>query len=484
MPKKLDPQAAIEIMRSMGLEPQTPYLNISRPWLCICMICGKEVSPSLWNIKTGKTKGCRFCNSKKKLNPQDAIRIMIEAGVNPIEPFKNIKHKWKCVCLICDKNVTPIFDNVRRGSKACRYCARKSVDPIDALAYMREIGFEPQEVYKGGGSPWKCICSRCGEVVYPKYSESKAKGHTCKHCAGLVVDPRSASEYMTKNGYIPLEEYPGSHKKWKCIHVDCNKTTYTTYNNIKSGWGGCSSCAPNAPLNPKEMHKFMISKKLVPLEPYPGSMKPWKCRCVNCGKDVSPTLSQLRNRGGRGCGYCAGKKTDKSEVIQKMLRAGFEPLSPFEKTQSPWKSKCLKCGEISFPRYKDVIHGGTECKYCTQRQFDYSTPSYLYIMYHSDFDSFKIGISNHDAKKNRVSDHKKNGWQPVKIYNFDTGKQSEICETDFFTWLRRVRLFQQHLLPEQMPQGGHTETVSADSITALEIQNKVEELMKGYRNTL
>jgi hypothetical protein len=33
-----------------------------------------------------------------------------------------------------------------------------------------------------------------------------------------------------------------------------------------------------------------------------------------------------------------------------------------------------------------------------------------------------------------------------------------------------------------MPQGGHTETVSGDSITVLEIQNKIEELMKGYRN--
>ena len=96
-----------------------------------------------------------------------------------------------------------------------------------------------------------------------------------------------------------------------------------------------------------------------------------------------------------------------------------------------------------------------------------------------DFDSIKVGISNHNAKKNRVSDHKKNGWQAVKIYNFETGKQAEICETDLFIWIRRVRLLQQHLLPDQMPQGGHTETVSADSITVIEIQNKIEELIKG-----
>jgi len=482
MPKKLDSQVAIQMMRSVGLEPQTPYLGISKPWLCKCMICGKRVSPSLWNIKTGSTKGCKFCNSKNRLNPQDAIKIMEEAGVKPVETFKNIKHKWECVCLTCGKKVTPIFDNVRRGSKACKYCARKSVDPIDALAYMREIGFEPQEEFKGGGTPWKCLCSKCGNEVYPRYSESKAKGHTCKYCAGLVVDPILASEFMTKNGYIPQETYQGSHKKWKCKHTECNKITYPTYNNIKSGWGGCSFCSPTAPLDPNQMHKFMISKKLLPLEPYPGSMKPWKCRCTNCGKDVAPTLSQIRNRGGGGCSYCAGKKTDKSEVIQRMRRSGFEPILPFEKSQTPWKSKCLKCGEISFPRYKDVIHGGTECKYCTQRQFDYSTPSYLYIVYHKDFDSIKVGISNHNAKKNRVSDHKKNGWQVVKIYNFETGKQSEICETDLFIWMRRVRLLQQHLLPEQMPQGREREYGRADTIKVLEIQNKIEEVMKDYRN--
>jgi len=36
---------------------------------------------------------------------------------------------------------------------------------------------------------------------------------------------------------------------------------------------------------------------------------------------------------------------------------------------------------------------------------------------------------------------------------------------------------------EQMPRTrGETETVSADSITVLEIQKKVEQLIKGYRN--
>lgn len=480
MPKKLDPKEAFKIMRSAGLEPQTPYANISKPWPCICMICGGKISPSLWNIKTGSTKGCRLCNSKKKLNSEDAIKIMIEAGVKPVEPFKNIKQKWKSLCLTCNKEISPIFDNVRRGSKACKYCARKSVDPVDALAYMREIGFEPQEVYKGGGIPWKCICSRCGQVVYPKYSESKAKGHTCKYCAELVVDPHLAAEFMIQKGYIPLGKYPGRHKKWKCRHTKCNKITYTTYGNIKTGWGGCRTCAPNAPLNPEEMHKFMLSKKLVPLEPYPGIMEPWKCRCSNCGKDVNPTLSQIRNRRGGGCAYCAGKKTDKSEVIQKMIKAGFEPLVPFDKSQTAWKSKCIKCGEISFPRYKDVIHRGTECKFCTQRQFDYGAPSYLYILYHEEFDSIKVGISNTDAKKNRIEDHMKNGWQLIKKYNFKTGKQCENCETDFFIWLRRVRLLQQHLMPEQMPKGGHTETVSGDSITVLEIQHKIEELIKSY----
>jgi hypothetical protein len=49
-------------------------------------------------------------------------------------------------------------------------------------------------------------------------------------------------------------------------------------------------------------------------------------------------------------------------------------------------------------------------------------------------------------------------------------------------WLRKELQFPIHLTFEMMPQRGHTETVNADSITVLEIQKKVEELIKGYRN--
>jgi hypothetical protein len=55
-------------------------------------------------------------------------------------------------------------------------------------------------------------------------------------------------------------------------------------------------------------------------------------------------------------------------------------------------------------------------------------------------------------------------------------------EKEVFNWIRNDLNLTQHLSIEQMPRTrGETETVSADSITVLEIQKKVEQLIKGYR---
>lgn len=51
-----------------------------------------------------------------------------------------------------------------------------------------------------------------------------------------------------------------------------------------------------------EARAIMLAHALEPLEPYPGSTRPWKSR-HSCGRIVSPTLGNVR--GGKGlCRYC------------------------------------------------------------------------------------------------------------------------------------------------------------------------------------
>ena len=52
----------------------------------------------------------------------------------------------------------------------------------------------------------------------------------------------------------------------------------------------------------------MLRAGIVPLEPYAGAMKPWNALCVTCGKDVAPTLHNVKSGRG-GCRYCAGFRT-------------------------------------------------------------------------------------------------------------------------------------------------------------------------------
>ena len=56
--------AAAAIMRAADLEPIEPYPGSGRPWLCICMVCGTEVSPRLNGIRQGQG-GCIDCGARR-----------------------------------------------------------------------------------------------------------------------------------------------------------------------------------------------------------------------------------------------------------------------------------------------------------------------------------------------------------------------------------------------------------------------------------
>ena len=63
------------------------------------------------------------------------------------------------------------------------------------------------------------------------------------------------------------------------------------------------------------------------------------------------------------------------------------------------------------------------------------------------------------------------------------GNDAWKVEVEVLKWLRKELKYPQHLTLEQMPRtGGQSETVSADSITVLELQKKVEQVLKHLKN--
>ena len=62
------------------------------------------------------------------------------------------------------------------------------------------------------------------------------------------------------------------------------------------------------------------------------------------------------------------KRLDEGEAISIMRSAGFEPLEPYKLIKDPWKSRCLKCGNICHPILNNVKSGQRGCPTCGAKE--------------------------------------------------------------------------------------------------------------------
>ena len=122
------------------------------------------------------------------------------------------------------------------------------------------------------------------------------------------------------------------------------------------------------PISEAAAKKMFLANSLKPLVPYVDSMTPWKSRCLVCKKIVSPNYNKVRQRGHQ-CGYCAGNLVDPKDAVALMKKSGFKTLVPYPGGNNPWKSQCLKCKKITYPRYSTTVKG-IGCKFCSKRAVD------------------------------------------------------------------------------------------------------------------
>ena len=371
---------------------------------------------------------------------------------------------------------------------------------------MLKAGFQPLEPYINGTTKWKTKCLKCSQIIYPMFQSVKA-GHGCRNCAykNQIVSKNNeklvgsknkvgskplkhevAEAIMVKAGLQPLETYVKNSHKWKCKCLKCGAIVHPRYQDIHRGGGGCRNCgnakmAKSKILSPEKVVKVMLDANLKPLEQYKGAIKRWKCKCLICNKIVYPSYSNVSmNRS--GCVYCSKQEIDPKDAVKRMIKANLKPLEPYESNRTKWKCECMKCGEIVYPKYSNVFSGSGGCIYCMETGFDYKKPATLYLISNKDLNSIKVGITNIEDRDRRLHTFRLRGWLVQKQFNFPVGKHASEIEAKVFKWLRKDLNLSVHLTAKLMPKtGGHTETVNADSITVIEIQNKIEEIIKGYR---
>jgi hypothetical protein len=113
---------------------------------------------------------------------------------------------------------------------------------------------------------------------------------------------------------------------------------------------------------------------LTPLEPYPGSNAPWRCRCKKCKSEVTPRFSTVVVRGLGGCNVCAKKaagekrrKKAEAEVLQSLAERNLAPLEPYKHALKPWRVQCLVCGN-KFSTRGNSIQQGRGCQKCSSKR--------------------------------------------------------------------------------------------------------------------
>jgi len=324
---------AVELMLKAGVEPLEPYSGNRIPWRCQCKVCGNIVTPRHGVVKSGH-QACVYC-AGKKVHEADAIDVMRTAGVEPLVPYPGSDKPWCCRCTQCQKIVTPMYTNVKSGHQACAYCTGQKVHEADAIKVMRTAGLEPLQPYPGSNSvAWLCLCLNCNREVSPHYNSVQQGRGGCTACGvtrrgeKLRIPQLIAMELMRSAGVEPLDPYPGSGHKWRCQCKVCGNIVTPRHADVKRGHAACAYCAGRK-VHEADAIKVMRTAGLEPLVPYPGSQWPWLSRCCTCRAEVSPCYSNVR-QGHGGCWYCGmaacGLGAEDDALIYLVAHSGYRAI--------------------------------------------------------------------------------------------------------------------------------------------------------------
>ena len=429
---RLSQQEAIDRIRQLGFEPLEPFVSTKMPWKCRHLVCGHIVSPRLGTVSS-LGGGCWGCRNKKIAIPSDeAIAFMNSKNLKPLEAYKGAQSRWKSECLVCGSFCAPTLASLKAGQGGCRTCGYKN---------RKHPNVKHSKVRKS------------------KYSENEA------------------TEILHKVGRTELEPYPGLGRlKWKSKCNKCGTVGEPTFSALVKRGNQCVVCGRNRTSRSKELSQEVVAQRFLEkglklLATYNHvNTEGLKARCLSCNRIVNPPLQSLR-KSASGCKYCAGTYVDASEARNLMISKGYEPLTKYTSTDSPWKSMHIICGTECAPTYGTIKRGGGGCRNCADWGYSYDKDSYLYFIQNNSLEAFKVGIANVSKlkKTDRLHRHGKDGWEVVRVWNFDNGKIPLEIEVQFFKIIRIELELPVFLKKGEMKFEGETETFAQSAISQFEV---------------
>lgn len=197
-------------------------------------------------------------------------------------------------------------------------------DPKTAATELRAAGAIPCAKFPGVGKPWKSRCKRCRKTIFPRLTDVRRGHRPCNFCAKKAsgqtkrVPAKQAQQELLTANLQPLEPYPGAGRPWRSKCLKCGRIGSTRLASIRSGHVGCRSCANRGKgmVDPVVARNTMIKKgRVLPLTVYPGNDKPWRCRCLECSAEVTPVYSSVASSGRGGCKYCGIQRRARTRTI-------------------------------------------------------------------------------------------------------------------------------------------------------------------------
>ena len=117
----------------------------------------------------------------------------------------------------------------------------------------------------------------------------------------------------------------------------------------------------------------MLKLNLEPLEPFQNAKAKWRCKCLCCGEEVTPTLSKAK-RGFRSCTTCqyaeqGDKRRSSTHTVTTLLKKhGLVALEPYKTAVSLLGVRCLACGANLRIKTNTLQQGKClGCKECSRR---------------------------------------------------------------------------------------------------------------------
>lgn len=412
------------------------------------------------NSRTSGNQGCQFCSGKQVLkgfndlattNPEIAAQLV---DVDPHTISRGSKRVviWKCE-LGHDYTMSVTERTRNRG---CPICAGKRVLPgfNDLLTTNPElarelVGPDAERVTKGSGKKLKWRC-RLGHEYLAAVS-SRALGSGCPICSGIKVlagfndlettHPEIAKELIDGN---PREISKGMEKSflWACPAGH----SYGAPVKNRVANQGCPYCAGKSVLkdfNDLATTHPSIASELVDGDPTKiskGSVKSYKWRC-KLGHIYKSKVNTRTT--GPGCPYCSGNKvlegfndlqTTHPEIAKELVGVDPRTISKGSTKKVQWKCPNGHSWHTSpNSRLNHVPISG--CPSCAESGFDPNKDGYLYFLEHPNWAMFQIGITNYPD--NRLSSHKKLGWEVLELRGPMDGHLTANWETSILRMLKK-----------------------------------------------